>query len=247
MNKKWSLLFISLCIVLSVGLVLINFNKGLLKAEAGRGGNGFLRNGSFLTEGVSYDLLSGTTSANIEITLSPSSTKVDSGGTVQFTATVTGTSNPLVKWSIDGSSNPKINGTISPQGLYTAPEAYNIFTVSISATSVANKKVATATVNIKPPDTGISIFGNLSDKNKHPLSNNLITLKSQSNGEEFYYGGGCRTDSRGEYKFTGMTRTGIYTVRAFKEFKFDVTADDVAAREKFVVNLSLPVKKSPTK
>ncbi len=54
----------------------------------------------------------------VTVTVSPSTATLALGATQQFTATVTGTQNTAVLWSVDGGS---AYGTITSQGLYTAP------------------------------------------------------------------------------------------------------------------------------
>ncbi len=53
----------------------------------------------------------------VSVSISPSTASLSFSGTQQFTATVTGTSNTAVTWSVKG------GGTISIAGLYTAPSA----------------------------------------------------------------------------------------------------------------------------
>ncbi len=80
----------------------------------------------------------------------------------QFTATVAGTSNTAVTWSM----SPSI-GTLTTNGLYTAPFPGTIITttqtVTITATSQADTtKSATATVTINPAtSTGTAAFVHL--------------------------------------------------------------------------------------
>ncbi|MBZ5562525.1 MAG: hypothetical protein LAP13_08890 [Acidobacteriia bacterium] len=57
--------------------------------------------------------------SNVSITVSPSSASMGFDATQQFTATVSGTTNTGVAWSI----SPSSNGGISTSGLYTAPSA----------------------------------------------------------------------------------------------------------------------------
>ena len=83
----------------------------------------------------------------INVSLSPQTATLASGGTQQFTPTVTGATNSAVTWSI----NPQA-GTISSSGLYTAPATISAAqAVTITATSVQNSTVnGTATVNLVP-------------------------------------------------------------------------------------------------
>jgi hypothetical protein len=58
----------------------------------------------------------------ITVNVTPATTTVRTGDTQQFFATVTGTTNQSVTWSVNGTSGgDSTNGTISPAGLYTPP------------------------------------------------------------------------------------------------------------------------------
>src|ERR1035437_4958849 len=86
----------------------------------------------------------------VAVTISPTAVVVSLGQTQQFTAAVTGDTNTNVTWSVNlvlgGNSTV---GTISNQGLYTAPLNPGLSSVSVVATSVANNAMtATATVTI---------------------------------------------------------------------------------------------------
>ncbi len=78
--------------------------------------------------------------AQIAVTVSPASANVRAGTTQQFSATVTGTANLAVTWSVNsipGGNNTV--GTISTTGLYTAPATVpNQNNVTITAVSVAD-------------------------------------------------------------------------------------------------------------
>ncbi len=87
----------------------------------------------------------------VAITISPASANVPTAGQQQFTATVTGTNNTAVTWSLSGAGcSGSACGTLSSSGLYTAPTTVpNPPTVSVTATSQADTtKFATATVTI---------------------------------------------------------------------------------------------------
>ena len=102
-----------------------------------------------------------TVAGPVSVGISPTSASLAMGGTQQFTATVTNSSNKGVTWSVDrlngGSSS---TGTISSSGLYTAPATPGTHTVT--ATSQADStKSANATVNVS---TTLSIdFGGRSN------------------------------------------------------------------------------------
>jgi uncharacterized protein (DUF1800 family) len=78
--------------------------------------------------------------AGIFIVVTPANVNVTGGSTVQFTATVTGTSNHNVNWFVDGRpGGAAIFGTISATGLYTAPQTIpNPPTIAIAAQSAAD-------------------------------------------------------------------------------------------------------------
>jgi len=86
----------------------------------------------------------------IQVTVSPSTASLTPSQTQQFTATVTGTTNTAVTWSV----SPAV-GTISSGGLYTAPATLGSpQTVTVTATSVQDPtKSATASVTVTPAVT----------------------------------------------------------------------------------------------
>ena len=87
----------------------------------------------------------------ISVSVSPSTASVFLGATQQFTATVNGTTNTGVNWSVNGvaSGNPAV-GTISNTGLYAAPQDLPApATLAITATSAADPtKSANAAVTV---------------------------------------------------------------------------------------------------
>ena len=90
-----------------------------------------------------------TPAAAISVSVSPTTATVASGGTAQFSAQVTNTSNTAVTWS-------STSGTVSTTGLFTAPTVTATKTVTVTATSVAdNTKSASATVTVNVAAAGI--------------------------------------------------------------------------------------------
>ena len=103
----------------------------------------------------------------VTVTVNPDKFNVPLLGTQQFTATVTGTSNTTVIWSISGtgcsSANPATCGTIDATGLYTAPWCVATTadapvtrrgpdTLTVTATSVADstKSGSAIVTNVVP-------------------------------------------------------------------------------------------------
>ena len=88
------------------------------------------------------DLLAGLCGAHVTVSVTPAAVTLAGGATQQFVATVHGTADPLVTWSVSG------GGTISQTGLFTAGNAAGIFTAR--ATSVADPTaVGEATVTVQ--------------------------------------------------------------------------------------------------
>jgi len=87
-----------------------------------------------------------TITKGVVVTVSPVNVAIPTGATQQFTATVTGTSNTNVNWSVNGIAGGNATvGTITSGGLYTAPAAIpNPASVTISAASQANLAVTTS-------------------------------------------------------------------------------------------------------
>src|SRR5450631_194838 len=97
---------------------------------------------------------------SVKVSVSPAAVHVSTGALQQFSATVTGSTNTAVTWSISGSGcSGSACGTISATGLYRAPAAPpNPATVSIKAIAVANpaaSAVAIATI-VRGPSLSIS-------------------------------------------------------------------------------------------
>ncbi len=92
----------------------------------------------------------------ITISVAPTAASVAVGNTQQFTATVTGTSNAAVTWSVAGGA---ANGTISITGLYTTPATTpNPPQATVTATSQADStKFASATVTVTGAPTSVSV------------------------------------------------------------------------------------------
>jgi hypothetical protein len=88
----------------------------------------------------------------VAVTVSPNAATVFSGSLQSFTATVTGTNNTAVTWSVQEGA---AGGTITSAGAYTAPQA--VGTYHVVATSQAdNTKSAMASVNVPPVAVAIS-------------------------------------------------------------------------------------------
>jgi hypothetical protein len=82
--------------------------------------------------------------ATVAVTVGPSGATLTSGGTQQFTASVSGTTNTAVTWSVSG-------GSISTTGAYTAPAVISQAVFTVTATSQADStKAASVNVTVNP-------------------------------------------------------------------------------------------------
>jgi len=82
--------------------------------------------------------------SSVQINLSPANASTTSGGKIQFSATLTATSNTAVVWRSSA-------GTITPDGLFTAPQVSSSTKIGVTATSAAdNTLVASSEVTVSP-------------------------------------------------------------------------------------------------
>ncbi|MGH9536103.1 MAG: hypothetical protein ACRD2E_14735, partial [Terriglobales bacterium] len=97
----------------------------------------------------------------VAVTVAPAQVNLQLGGTQAFAATVTGTANGAVVWSVDGlQGGDGAVGVISALGVYTAPTALPASpTVTITAASVADPTAtgsATVTLQVAPNTFSLS-------------------------------------------------------------------------------------------
>ena len=90
-------------------------------------------------------------SSNISVAISPTATRMASGKSQQFSATVQGTSNTAVVWSASA-------GSVSNTGVVTAPAVTTNTNVTVIATSAADRtKKAIANVVVSPTAPTLSV------------------------------------------------------------------------------------------
>ncbi|MBZ5629004.1 MAG: CHAP domain-containing protein [Acidobacteriia bacterium] len=106
----------------------------------------------------------GTGSSGTKVCLSPARATIRPGSPVQFSATVTGNSNPSVVWSVNGiAQGAGPYGTVTTNGLFTAPSLLPIPNrVTIAAVSVGDQSAsapAIVTVMANPAGTITTVAG----------------------------------------------------------------------------------------
>jgi uncharacterized protein (DUF1800 family) len=122
----------------------------------------------------------------IAVNVTPATITVRTGDTQQFFASVTGTTNQSVTWSVNGTpGGDNTNGTISPVGLYTPPAqipAQN--KISVTATSVADSSAnQSAKVTLANPIALVSFVYPFTLASNVPFSISVIGSKFVSGGQ----------------------------------------------------------------
>lgn len=109
--------------------------------------------GTISSAGLNAQVVNSTA---ISVQVSPTTATIRAGNQQSFSATVTGSTNQGVTWSVNGvAGGSAATGMITPQGLYTAPATLpnpNTITITIAATSAADAtKQGTSAVTLQNP------------------------------------------------------------------------------------------------
>ncbi len=144
--------------------------------------------------------------SGVSVSLNLSAASVQVGGTQQFTATVTGSSNTTVTWTATG-------GTITAGGFYTAPASAGTFTVMATSTADTTKKaLATVTVTATPPVVSITISPTSASLQTSATQQFTATVTGSSNTAVAWTATGGTVSSGGLY--TAPATAGTFTVTA---------------------------------
>lgn len=173
---------------------------------------------------------------NITVTISPTTATVAGSGTQQFSATVTGTTNTTVTWSVDGVNGGNTTvGTVSTGGLYTAPAAAGGHTVTATSvadpTKNASASVAVITMTISPQSTTLTPLG---------TQQFTATVQGTSNVAVSWQVDGV---NGGNHSVGTITAQGLYTAPG-QDGSHTVTAIS-AALPTYSVNASVTVAGAP--
>lgn len=136
--------------------------------------------------------------AAVTVSVAPASLTLFPGGSQQFAATVSGSPNTAVAWSVSGTGCMGMPcGTVSVDGLYTAsPTAAPMAVDSVTATSVDGGAAATATVTIS---TTAPVISGLAPASVSAGAGSPFLLRvtgaNFGAGAEILFGGVARTTS----------------------------------------------------
>jgi len=175
---------------------------------------------------------SGTTPPSISISVAPGSAFVAPGGPQQFTANVTGTTSTAVTWQVNGvAGGSAANGTITSNGLYTAPNTAGSVTVTAVLQSDSTKSgsskvtvLAPHPVGVRQNSSGFAEFYQIATGTTFtPRGNNYVRLAWQQPpfqgwGQEYYHSTfnvGVYDSARAEIALTTMQANGYNIVRVF--------------------------------
>lgn len=157
---------------------------------------------------------SSSTTDQLQVAINPSAMNLDQGGTQTFTATVKGSSNTAVNWSVkEGQSG----GNVTSAGLYTAPAVSG--TYHVVATSQADStKTATATVVV--PSVSVTLSPAAASVRPNATQGFTATVTGSINKNVTW-------DIQEGVAGGAISSTGLYTAPATTGY-YHVTATSVA-------------------
>lgn len=154
----------------------------------------------------------------VSVTLSPTSATVTTGATQSFSATVSGSTNTAVSWTVDGiSGGSSTVGTVSGTGstiTYTAPGSAGSHT--LTATSAADTtKTASASISVQagtpPPAVAVSLTPASATVATGGSQAFTATVSGSTNGAVTWYVDGLQGGSASAGTISGTGSTVTYT------------------------------------
>ena len=125
--------------------------------------------------------------AVISLTISPPTTSLTPLGTQQFTATVQGTNDTGVTWSVNGvSGGNNTVGTITSGGLYTAPGTLGSYTVTATSAALPVYAVHASVTVVNAPRGTVSVLTYHNDDVRDGVNSNETVLNTSNvNQQQF--------------------------------------------------------------
>jgi beta-lactamase superfamily II metal-dependent hydrolase len=159
---------------------------------------------SYGTSSDSYTIKAPPTNT-VSVSITPTTASLNTGGTFQFTASITGSTNTAVSWSAS-------SGTVSTSGRYTAPTTAG--TYSVTATSVADpSKSASATASVSAPvSINVAVSPATASISAGGTQQFTATVTGTTNTAVTWTCSGGTASASG--LFTAPTTSGSYTVTA---------------------------------
>jgi Big-like domain-containing protein len=166
----------------------------------------------------SGSVTSGSVPTSVGISISPRTISLQAGQKQQFTAAVTGLSNPAVTWTASG-------GTINNVGLYTAPAAAGTYIVTANAAPSRRRRrsvgvtpgsaVVTVTASAPPPVTSniqVSVSPTAASLQTGAQQQFSASVSGTSNAAVTWSASGGSIAASGMY--TAPSNAGTYTITA---------------------------------
>src|SRR5439155_1604658 len=150
----------------------------------------------------------------VSVRVSPSTDTLTVSHTLQFTATVNGTSDTATTWNVNGILGGNgTTGTISSTGLYAAPVVVpSPATVSVTAVSQADStKSGSASVTITAPPLAISISPTFASVRAGQSQQFTATVQNGNNTAVTWQVNGATGGNSG---FGVISASGLYTAPA---------------------------------
>lgn len=148
----------------------------------------------------------------VDVVIAPGAQSTYSTGSVSFSASVTGTAgNKAVTWSVEGGDD---HGTITNEGVYTAPGSGGTFTVVATSVADATKKataqvtVSQVSVKVSATDTTLDQGGSTSlsvEVTGAPSPDVMWTVAGLENGEVSRDGVYTAPDKKGTFTITATS------------------------------------------
>lgn len=177
----------------------------------------------------------------ITISILPAQKNVGAGSSSLFTASVTGTTNTAVTWSVSGAScSAATCGTIASSGLYTAPASVPTPSASVTVKAVSqadSTKSATASVNVTvavavSPNPANTVFPG------DPPTQFTATVTGNGNTAVSWQVNGV---TGGDAAAGLISTTGSYTPPPLTPFPPSVTVSAVSQFDGTTANVSVPI------
>ena len=142
----------------------------------------------------------------VVVSISPTSASLQAGGTQQFNATVTGSSNIAVNWSATA-------GTVSVTGFYTAPGAAGTYTVRATSAADSTKSASSQViVTATPPPVVVTVSPTAASIQTGSTQQFTAAVTGSSNTSVNWSTTGGTVSAAGLY--TAPDASGTYTVTA---------------------------------